>query len=342
MTEIILRPSELAYVGDCRRQSHWNSLYVTKQSAPALWTGQFGHLGLEGYYKSGRDPDQARRSFDLRSRQLYSKLITRYPRDESTIWRCRSESAQLLDHYLIYDTQVEQLSGAIVDVERRVTLPLRDPDTGEESEDLFLSGKRDLVLARGDGIAIVDHKFLSPRTIDSGVLPAIEVDIQFTAYAYLFWREKGVVPSSIFVNVVIKSVPQAPTVIRNGSALSKDRSQPTTGALYRRALQEYGIDPEGYEGILEYFDDKGYSNFFLRIESRRNESEMWAFERTVWEIGKIVRQMREAPDRYAFPSGSIYRCGWCPFLEPCKSADDGGDSEAYFVELSRRTEEDDE
>lgn len=317
-------------------------MYITSQSAPALWTGVFGHAGLEGYYKSGRDPVQARRSFDVRSRKITSDLIRRAPREEETIWRCRVEASQLIDHYFVFDREIEQLAGDIVDVERRVTINLRDPDTGEEDPDTFLSGKRDLVLSRPNGIAIVDHKFLSPRTVDLRALPATAVDIQFTAYAYLYWREHGVVPRSIFMNVVVKSIPQLPNPIRNGSALSKDKAQPTTGALYRQALKERGLSIEGYEEILEYFDDRGYSNFFLRVETRRNEEELLSFERTVWELGTIARQLVEEPERYAFPSGSIYRCGFCPFLEPCKSADDGGDPESYFWDSPRRSEDDDE
>lgn len=315
---------------------------MTSQSAPALWTGQFGHAGLEGYYKSNRDPDQARRSYDVRSRLIASNLVKRAPQDESLIWQCKIEAAQLLDHYMIFDQEIEQLSGEIVDVERRVTIPLRDPETGEEDPSTLLSGKRDLILSRSNGVAIVDHKFLSPRTMDFRAIPAVAVDIQFTAYAYLYWREFGVVPRSIFMNVVIKSVPQAPNVIRNGKSVSRDKSQPTTGSLYRKTLKSLKLPEEDYQDILEYFDDRGYSNFFVRVESRRNEEEMWAFERTLWELGKIVRQMQEDPDRYAFPSGSIYRCGWCPFLEPCKSADDGGDGEAYFDSYPPRVEEDEE
>jgi hypothetical protein len=303
---ILLRVSELSSLGDCRRQWWWYRHWSPPTESTGLLEGELVHRGLEVYYRSNRSLEAVRR--EPTNNPLVDAIV---------------------QHYADYDNTVEQLEGSIEFVEKRFTVPLRNPDTGEERGDLLLSGKCDLGLRNGRGLRLVDHKAFSPRTLArlGNLENVVLVDWQLTGYAYLVWRATGELPREVILNILVKVVPQKPYLLRDGTP-SRSRSQPTTGVLYRQTLDELGLDHQPYRDILDFYD-RDYSSFFRRVISTRSRAELEAYERHLWRIGQEVASLVSDPS-LVYPSPSLYRCGSCPFLQACKEADSGGDPEAIL------------
>ncbi len=332
LSEVILRASELAFIDDCRRQFLWGRQYATGAPSRGLITGAFGHKGLEIYYRTHCDPRAVVDSYNRETSLIFEKLYQQFPDAFELISNSRQDALDYCHHYMQYD-EMHPFLGTVVAVENRLTYPVLNPETKEEHPRLRLSGKVDLVLDQEKGLAIVDHKFFADGTYARlGQLPnTVLVDSQLTTYAYLYWRKTGIVPKKVILNIILKGLPEAPPLLKNGT-LSKSHSMKTTGALYRQAVEHHGLEVEDYEDIISFYHGIGYDQYFVRLEASRNRKQLEAFERMVWEKGKVVLAILDDPNQ-AYPSASVYRCGSCPFIQACVSADDGGDVQIYLDQL---------
>lgn len=160
-------------------------------------------------------------------------------------------------------------------------------------------------------------------------LAGLDVDEQMTAYAWAVERLYGEVPEKIVYNVIVKSFPTTPAVLKNGR-LSKDKGQSTTYSLYRRAIVDLGLDVNDYGDMLEHLDRTGWSNYFSRVESSRNLSEIEAFDRRASVKIRDIQRILEDPEHEAYPSPSSFTCSYCAYLGACKAKDDGGDAEVIL------------
>lgn len=331
-----LRVSDLSNFGDCRRQWKWYRKWAppSETNYSGLITGELGHLGLELYYKTHRDWQGALDSYAQRSK-LVAQRLYKEGSTPGVVEKSIKDAEGFIRHYFQFDQDVEQLAGAVIGVEQRLSFPIRHPETHEELP-AVLSGKVDVILSTPRGDRIVDHKFLSNTTVARirALDDVILIDSQLTGYAYLWWRKTGKVPSSVIFNFIFKNVPAPPTSIRKGTALSKDMSQSTTAALYRQAIRQMGLNEADYTEILIALEKQGYNAYFRRVEAARNLEELLSFERHLYYQAVDMLNV-ERSDDYAYPSGSLYRCGTCPFLQGCKSADDGGDYESHFAQWPR-------
>jgi len=319
-------PTQLGQFSDCRRAWLWGKDLYPKEPQLPLWFGVGIHQGLEYYYKRGRDGSVAISSF----KRWRTSSMTRLSKTLKFYWQMVEPQfveaghtmEGVLQNYFEYDQSDRPplLQGEIIEVEKMMAIPILSGVT--------LTGKIDLILKhdRG-GLIIVDHKTSSRGISDD----AVSLDDQITAYAYLVWRGYGEIPKFLVFNEIKKNVPSPPSKLSRGG-LSIARDQPTTYAMYMAALEEEGIDPsdDRYTLYLEYLKNHGYEIFFRQIPTTRNISELESFElRTKAKIREMQRALRD-PDVWAYPSPSIYRCGYCPFLNPCKSKDDGGDYQAIL------------
>jgi hypothetical protein len=345
---ITLRVSDVVAYEGCKRKWWWEHNYGDGLFHDYFFIGTGVHVGLAAYYANGRVWDYAdhaiyewaieeRRAFEGKYRQQWWEVD-----GDTLIETVRA----MMRHYTLYDAEnfldgdvQEDEQGSII--ERRVTVPIRD-EHGKVVEDangvpVFLTGKVDLVLGRPGGLYIVDHKTFGERTLADNPVAGLDVDDQVTAYAYLTWREWGFVPQGVIYNVLVKAVPRAPKLIRNDTALSVDRSAPTTAPLVREAIKAHGFTIEPYLDYLAYLEANAGARFFQRWTSPRSEAELHAFEARLAVKARDIVRLVETPHVYAYPSGSSYRCGRCPFLGPCKAADDGGDAQAILDNFQEKT-----
>lgn len=314
--------SNLSYFSECRRKFYWDQTYRTPIPTKSLWVGQVVHAGLDAYYRNGRDSQkaiEAARDFALSEIDRYQEGLPSIARADQALSQPAEEALGFLANYCLYDEE-NRLEGTIEKVEVGFKLPtLSDPDK-------LVSGRIDLILRASSGrLWVVDHKTMSQKPSLAG----LDVDEQMTAYAWAVWRMFGEIPERIIYNVIIKNFPAPPTVLKSGK-LSKDKSQPTTYSLFRRAIDEYKLDVNDYRDMLGYLAMSGWSNYFSRVESSRNLAELEAFDRRACVKIRDIQAILSDPENEAYPSPSSFTCSYCPYLGACKAKDDGGDVEAIL------------
>jgi hypothetical protein len=312
--------TDLVYFSDCRRQWWLGRKYSPKRPQYHFWVGELVHKGMETYHKSGFKVDPALASMQRFIKKSLEDLSRKFPET----WQQEYPEMQdlgdlglgIMQNYSVYD-EGDKLDGKIISVEERVQVPL--------PEGITLSGKIDLLIERKDGLWVVDHK-----TAGSAYsLKGLDVDEQLTGYAYIVYKTRGVIPTGLMYNTLIKELPSEPKVLKSGK-LSMDMSQKTVYDLYLSKIQEMDFDPEEYEGILSVLKAVGWSKFFTRDGSTRNLKELENFEVRAVRKAQDILAILEDPEKNAYPSPSTFKCQSCVFLGLCKAMEDGGDAQAII------------
>jgi len=330
--------TEFGDFDSCRRRWKWGYIEGWETDEPSVhqWLGSGIHKAKEEYYNNDRQLDAMVSAYDnwfdhfweVESREIPEMIwhgLEGEFKDFAVLGR------KMLENFHEYQADVLALQGDIVGTEARLKCPITSP-AGEESP-FVLTGKLDLVLFREPDYFIIDHKSYTRAASEKGV----EVDDQLTGYPYLFWKHTDVMPAGVALNVLLKRTPEPPKLIRKDTALSKDRSQPTTQSLYLAAIEENEFDIADYEEFLQYLGTKGWEDYFQLIETTRNEEELRAYEHRCYF--KAMDMFKAAyDDNYAYPSPSSWNCGYCPFQATCKSKDDGGDYRLQLESLFRRAD----
>lgn len=311
--------SDLQYFSDCRRQWMLSKSWMTKKPDSKLWLGSIVHEFLQVYYQS-HQYEFARDQGINAIKKSFTKLRERFSESwafiEDEMTSLAETAVGIFDNYVVYDFETP-IDGEVFAVESFLSYNL--------NPEVTLTGKIDLIMRQDSGLWVVDHK----TSADAPNLMGLDVDDQLTAYAYLVWKKYAVVPDAVMYNVLIKRLPKEPVVLKAGG-LSKAKDQDTIYPLYVEKIVELGLDPTEYSEILEILQNKGWSKFFVREGSTRNLKELEAFQSRSLAKAEDIRRIITKPEVYAYPSPSTYRCGYCPFLQVCKSMDDGGDYQAIL------------
>jgi hypothetical protein len=287
-----------------------------------FWMGTLTHLGMQNYYSKGRKVEPALKAMDKFIKVSMLEFQGTY-KGAWEMFRQEVEDAadlclSVMHNYSIYDEE-DPFDGKVLAIEEKVRVPL--------GPGLNLSGRIDLVLESDTGIWVVDHK-TAGSLYD---LKGLDVDEQLTGYAYLLWKSRGVIPTGVLYNVLVKDLPAEPKVLKSGS-LSQDKSQKTVYALYQSKIQELDLDPSDYTDYLTYLEGMGWSKFFQRDGATRNEHELLSFEERAKRKGEDIVAILKNPAKNAYPSPSTFRCSSCPYLGACKAMEDGGDYQSILNE----------
>lgn len=316
--------SDLWGFGNCRRRWFWESVagYTSKTPPTNLWFGSCVHAGLEAYYVNGRDANKLLEGFTSSYDETFEKVKSDYPDTfQSLVPEMQSHyklGIGMLENYLRYEQDDHQLEGDIAGVEVKLERPIFSDG---RLDDPVLVGKIDLVIQKENGdVWLVDHKTYKSHPNFAG----LDLDDQITGYCYLVWKLYGVVPTGFIYNVLIKTVPEFPRTLSNGKGLSRDKTQSTTGSLYREAIRQAGLKESDYADILAYYDSNGYKPFFERGTTLRSIHELESFEK---RIRVMYDQMKEGliDTSKLYPNPTSMNCAWCPMLQPCKEYEAGGD-----------------
>lgn len=178
--------------------------------------------------------------------------------------------------------------------------------------DLEYAMRADLLIEEEDSgaIWIVDHKGYQNMPADHSKLYA---DEQFTGYAWIL-RELGIPVHGVIVNVLVKSVPEHPDLLKSGKALSVNKSQPTTYTLYKEAIEKYG------------FKEADYAEFLAMLKERDERAhpifQQVKIHKSGPELDQFGRELREAARD--FQLGRSYRshgmhCQWCSYKSLCEA-----------------------
>ena len=310
--------SDLGSFSSCRRQWYLGRQWTSSKISRAAWSGSAIHAGIGKYYETGTLEQGLAAIDEFRNTEFdqFDRLYGDRWLDQSDELEAEAALAKtILANYDLFEKTNPVLSGNVLHVEKSIRHPIVDG--------FLLSGRIDLLIERADGLWIVDHKTTSGTLSDP---PGLDVDEQMTAYVYLVYKALGEMPRGVIYNMIARSVPDFPRVLKNGE-LSKDLSQKTVYDLYIEAIRVAGLDPGDYFSVLDIFRARGWSSFFRRVSSRRNASEVRSFEeRAIRKIRDIEGILRN-PQENAYSNPSSWSCSYCPFLSVCKTMEDGGDAE---------------
>jgi len=284
--------------------------------------GSLVHKGVEMYYKADRDPANVPVKMLPHIKKQIGWVRKAFG---STLWSeaqkeflpARDLSVKMINNFMDYDQKANPtaLKGEIHSVEMKIKQEL--------PSGVIIAGKIDLILERSDGIWLIDHK-TAARALDA---MSVDVDDQATAYAWLFWKESGIVIKGFAFNVLYKLAPEPPPLIRKDTALSKSKSLGTTEVLYKQAVKAQGFKLKDYKEIILHYKREGWNPFFEIVDTLRSLPEIKQFEAFASHKSERLVRAVEDPDTYAYPSGSIYNCGWCPYKGACKIQSEGGDAD---------------
>lgn len=358
---------------ECRRR--WfletvDNLEPVGVSQVALSFGTGIHAALEAYYHSGGLEDALWAGWNEWRAEV--KELTDAGEDWDALLDLIELGEVMLNNYQIYEDQTRLKIGEVLQVEgltapgaaplphcgpegypesARVTrhesgrfqCPIVDPLTREPLERdghvPQLTARLDLITERSTprkGLWIVDHKTAAGPPNDKG----LDFDSQVTGYSYVLWRRTGIIPRGVLYNVLIKSVPEMPRILKNGD-ISTAKDQNTTPDLYRTALQERGLMRGGkvtsvkHSDCLEALLVRGWDSFYRRFEPTRNLDELVSFER---RLVAEYRDMSTAKDEtsYVYPNPSPRRCPYCPVNPLCQAIEDGSDADGVLTSRFRQ------
>lgn len=322
----IVSVSELELFQRCRRRWRLAREWETKLTAPNLWLGTGIHYALEHYYRgvmkwphdTVAQAENMLAAWDKWGADEATKATDVYGEMWCNVKDAYTEMLRLgrtiLTNYLEYEKTAELKFTPLI-VERRVFVPV---DGGEN----FVTARMDLIarLEWGD-LAIVDHKSAS-RQSHSG--RSLDINEQGTGYVWSIWKATGggTIPEFVH-NTIFKAGPTKPKTLKSGK-LSTDKNQHTTAWHFRKAIKESGQREDDYTDMLAYLDDVGWSKFFKRESSPRNEQQVRRYEA---RAAVLMREMRRAleDDSLAYPCPSPLQCPTCPFLSVCAQMEDGSD-----------------
>jgi PD-(D/E)XK nuclease superfamily len=339
--------TELYSFRTCRRRWYLETIQRMAPKSQVTWYLIFGdcvHAALEAYYTPVRGKKPPRKlgpalvafkaawsEKDAWLREEYGPLYKMGIGDEWNDHLVKGE--QMLIFYDQFDKSHPLFDSVLgVGVEERGFVPILDPTSGEAIPGAWLTGKIDVEAEVKYGVRIVDHKALASAHSSR----ALDIDDQLTGYNYIYYRNTDEIPFDSYYNVLVKSPPEPPRVLKNGN-LSQDKSQRTTWELYHQTILDMALPVSDYEEILEYLERKGWAQFYLREGVQRNFEQMESFENHLFHTYNDM-QLALNDENLRYPNPSQYTCPGCPVMAICQTMEEQGDVD-YIIEEGYRIQE---
>ena len=315
-----------------------------------FFLGTIYHAGLEAYYRAimehqehdaqckpkkpckhvYRDPGEAALdayevAFTAYMERLKANLGLVWAFAEVGYREAGELGLEMLQNYIEREANAPLLD-EVVAVEFRVNVAIRNPVSGRKSG--VLSVQADAVGFKDGELCVVDHK-TAAREMSSAHL---DLDDQLTAEVFAWWQATGDFPERAIYNVSMKKHAGPPALLKSGKALSKDKNQGTTYALYRRAIDDNGFNVADYADILTTLrerEERGEDPLFRRESVFRTPGQMAAFERDLFHEFQDMKRVALHPEM-AYPNPTSINCGSCPVRTICTTIQDNGDVAAII------------
>lgn len=197
------------------------------------------------------------------------------------------------------------------------------------NNDVNYIGTIDMLLEDENGrLWFVDHKTTASIDIFD---KNSDMDRQISRY-WAALEELGYKIEGFIYNIILKEVPTEPKLLKSGS-LSKDKSQKTTLALYRAAIEYHRLNESDYTDFLQYLEDQP-KEFFRRIRVDRTEMErLHALDETESIITDIQFDIMRNSHRKWYRN-ITKDCHWdCAFKSLCIAEMDGSNADHIRNEL---------
>lgn len=182
-------------------------------------------------------------------------------------------------------------------------------------------GRVDLILEKESTgeLWILDHK----TAAQFGQTEHLELDQQCGSYYWALRQQLGLDIAGVIYSEWRKKVPKEPDMLKSGLP-SKNKSQATTPELYKKKLEELGLDTEMYADFLQTLQNDG-QQYFRRIPIHRSTEELKALEANI--VNEAIDMIN---DPRIYPNPSRWNCNGCQFRSPCLMRQEGSDWDWYL------------
>lgn len=282
----------------CRRKFYYGTVLrlKPKEEHGYFSFGKAGHAALHAHYTKLGDP-----------LEVFQKEAT----ELGVSWTDIEDGLLMLQNYL--DTYKDEVVGEVVSAEET-----REISFGDVNFKFTI----DLLMKVGNGYEIWDHKFFSSFPNERDLV----MSEQATSYIWGL-RKMGYWPLRFKLNVIRKEIPTEPTLLVRGG-LSQAKTQLTTPALYRQALDKYGLDPTEYSEYLQWLEERD-DPYCRRYTTTRSAHELDRFEKDLWD-----EMVDMTADRGYYRNPGM-PCNYCLFYDLCRTDYEGGDMdlmiETYYA-----------
>jgi len=351
--KIIIRTSDRGQFKRCRVLWDFTSkMRLNFEYSPGIEPLDFGiaiHAGAEVYYDPALwdGPPEVREN--LAKAAFQQHMIDWQKRIKAADqWEGRKEVWQehlvmglgMLDHYFLWapnadkgwrpvKSEIEFEVPIPVSKEAMWTLPQGFQAVGPD-DDMVLyydgrpvvyQGRVDLILQNEETgeLWILDHK----TAAQFGQTEHLELDQQCGSYYWALKQLLGLDIAGVIYSEWRKKVPKEPDMLKSGLP-SKNKSQSTTPELYKKKLEELGLDIEMYADFLQTLQNDG-QQYFRRIPIHRSAEELKALEANI--VNEAI-DMIDNPRIY--PNPSRWNCNGCQFRSVCLMRQEGSDWKWYI------------
>lgn len=308
MAQTDFRGSEIQDYLRCKKRYsyRWIQNLEPKEANEKLTIGSAIHKFLELWHSEYREAEALEATFQYMFEHSEGIDHTAYEDMLQLVSRVCNNYVQMYG----YDS-----NWTILATEKQFSIPLDDGTN--------YVGTIDMIVEDEDGyVWFVDHK----TTIAIDIFDKnSDMDRQISRYWWAL-QELGYNVHGFIYNIILKDFPQLPKFLKSG-ALSKDKSQKTTAALYREAIQMNKLNEADYADFLQFLDEQP-KEFFRRVKVERTQAEVLA---SIDEMEDVIDDIRNTKSYYR---NITKDCHWdCPFKTLCQAEMDGSNADHIRNEL---------
>jgi len=377
MTSAIIRTSDRSQFRRCRQKWDFTSkIRQDWEYVPGVEPLDFGigiHAGADTYYKpeTWRGTAAQRRVVEYESTLSFLTHMHDWRKRLKRSEQWESQKARweelvvlglgMLEHYFKWAPKNDKFKPVKSEIEFEVPIPVPEslkkqvqslqyftisdkgnllwkPDGSDEWPTIVIpvmyQGRIDLIVQFVNGsYGILDHK----TAAQFGQTEHLDLDTQTRSYAWALKKMLGLDISTIIYSEWRKAIPHEPDVLKNGS-LSKNKNQRTTVEMYRKAIEERGLDISDYVEFLSALQ-ANQTDYFRRTEVSYSEHELAATEEAI-----CMEAIDMLGDPFIYPNPDRWNCNGCAFRTPCIMRQEGNDEQwhlnnsSFYVKRSQLVE----
>lgn len=325
--------SEISTFKWCRRK--WDYACVQRLADTTLdWNLLLGsaiHYGLERFLSNSEDMHASVKFWWTQMHAELQKSHTFTAEENITLHEQFELSLAMADAYMAWSKNNDAFH--VVAIEYAFAVPI--PGT----QDGIFKGLIDGVIEVDGGLWLLEHK--TRKKFDA--IEDLALDDQTSLYQWaltylvrsgqFFGYDPDTEVLGTYFTMLKKEALAMPKLLKNGMALSQDKSASTSYELFRQALQLYGFAETGYETTLERLQLQGHPTI-RRFMYVRPEDEL---VRVVADLISVYRAMKYAQENEdaCYPTHST-SCRYCSFFNLCKTDRQGGDVQTILATFVQR------
>ena len=204
----------------------------------------------------------------------------------------------------------------VINTELKFIVPIVNPETNCKSKNFNFFGIVDMLVKENGLYWIVEHKTTS--ALSNQYKKKLTLDNQCIAYIEAIERFLNIKIQGVIYNVIVKSLPVKPKLLKNGS-LSIAKNQNTTLELYLEALSENNLLPNHYSEHLDWLRSNRKEYFYREYLTFPKENiQEWREE--LWDLQKNIREA-ELKNQYYKNTDNCIGFGVCPYFDICTAID---------------------